>query len=185
MRREILPNLQKAVIEVLRRDATLAGYLGGGLESEVLSLQEGNDDLLLLQDGGSDFLEVGLIDKDMRLYDTPPDNPTYPFARISNIEVRPDDDDARLGQVVNMGIELADRPADRGESVDRQKAVETASQIAKILHRNETGIRARLTTDGTWFLIEARYETMSTQPQGDNLTYLAVAGFTFLIDEEE
>ena len=120
----------------------------------------------------------------MRLYDSPPDKPVYPFARISNIESRPDDDSGRKGHTVNMGIELADRPADRGEAIDRQKAVSIATSIADLLHRSEVAIRNRLTTDNTWFLVEARYETMSVTPEPDNLTYLAVAGFSFLIDEE-
>ena len=124
---------------------------------------------------------LGGTGSSMRLYDAPPAEPTYPFARIGSVETRPEDEDGMTGHVVTMGLEAADRPAGRGAAVSRSMATEIAGGFADVIHRRETALNRLLTAGTAWSIVEARYETMSVEVEAENLTYVVVAVFTFLI----
>ena len=156
MRIESLENLQEAIIAQARASSELGATLGAGSA--------------------------------MRLYDDPPqadEDQVWPFARIGNVETAALDEDGRRGHRINIGIEVADRPADGTGEQDRSRAMRVVAGFERALHRRETELQARLPGSETWRIVEARYETASVNYRGgdDRIEVVAVAAFVFLIDE--
>ena len=104
------------------------------MDGYALSLQKAVRSALL-----ADADVVSLIST--RLYDEPPANVTYPYARFGSVVADTDDTDGSLGSVLSFTIEAYSRVTGRVEASRIVEAVRAA------LHRQEATISSSMLSD--------------------------------------
>lgn len=77
-----------------------------------------------------------------RLYDEPPENVVFPYARFGNITPGTDDTDGTENAVVSFVIETYSR------FTGRVQASQIAEAVRARLHRNEAPVTSELASDG-------------------------------------
>ena len=99
-----------------------------------------------------------------RIYDEPPQDVTFPYARFGGITPAAFDTDGTEGSLVTIGIEAHSRSAS-----GRVEAVQIVEAIKNALHRNETAV-----TVSGFSLIELIFQTYSVTRDAEGRGYTAV-----------
>ena len=107
-----------------------------------------------------------------RIYDEPPQNVTFPYARFGDITPAAFDTDGTEGSLVTIGIEAHSRSAS-----GRVEAVQIVEAIKNALHRNE----AAVTVSG-FSLIELIFQTYSVTRDAEGRGYTAVISLQAMLD---
>ena len=107
-----------------------------------------------------------------RLYDEPPQNVTFPYARFGDITPAAFDTDGTEGSLVNVGIEAHSRSAS-----GRVEAVKVVEAIKEALHRNETAV-----TVSGYALVELVFQTYSVTRDAEGRGYTAVIALQAMLD---
>lgn len=107
-----------------------------------------------------------------RMYDEPPQNVTFPYARFMGIEPLAFDTDTTEGAEVSVVIECHSRSAS-----GRVEAVQIAEAIKTALHRKETSVTV---TDHT--LVELIFETYSVTRDAEGRGYTAVISLQAMLE---
>jgi len=100
-----------------------------------------------------------------RIYDTPPDSPTYPFIRFGDLSMQPNDTDGTLGALITVSIEAHSRSL--SGSVEAKRIL---GAVRAALHRQETGV-----TLANFSLIELIERTSLTRRDSSGESFVGVA----------
>ena len=107
-----------------------------------------------------------------RLYDEPPQNVTFPYARFGGIEPLAFDTDTQEGALVSFTIEAYSRSAS-----GRVEAAQIAEAVKAALHRQE----ASVTVSGHTF-VELIFETFSVTRDGEGRGYTAIVSLQAMLE---
>jgi len=131
----------------------------------LLALQKGIRAALVADAG-----VTGLIGQ--RLYDEPPQNVTFPYARFGNIEPLAFDTDTTEGALVSFSIEANSRSAS-----GRVEAAQIAEAIKAALHRQEASVTVAGHT-----LVELIFDTISVTRDNEGRGYTAIVSLQAMLE---
>ena len=131
----------------------------------LLALQKGVRAALV-----ADASISGLIGN--RLYDEPPQNVTFPYARFGGIEPLAFDTDSMEGALVSFTIEAHSRSAS-----GRVEAAQIAEAVKAALHRQEASVTVAGHT-----LVELIFETFSVTRDGEGRGYTAIVSLQAMLE---
>jgi hypothetical protein len=131
----------------------------------LLALQKGVRATLMANSG-----VTALIGQ--RLYDEPPQNVTFPYARFGGIEPLAFDTDTKEGALVSFTVEVYSRSAS-----GRVEAAQVAEAIKAALHRKETSVSV-----AGHALVELIFETFSVTRDGEGRGYTAVVSLQAMLE---
>ena len=134
--------------------------------SNVLGLQKGVRAVLV-----ANATVTGLVGQ--RVYDEPPQDPTYPFVRFGPVEEETYDTDNTQAVNVTQDIEVWSRPKSGREEC--QKIIDA---VRSALHRKESTI----TVDGSGTLVLLRCRDNRVERSPDGRTYFGQLIFEAMID---
>lgn len=107
-----------------------------------------------------------------RVYDEPPQDVAFPYARFGSIEPSAFDTDTTEGAIVTIGIEAHSRSAS-----GRVEAVRIAEAIKKALHRKESSVSV-----AGHNLVELIFQTYSATRDDEGRGYTAVVLFQAMLE---
>lgn len=107
-----------------------------------------------------------------RVYDEPPQDVTFPYARFNTISPSAFDTDTTEGALVDLSLEVHSRSAS-----GRVEAVQIAEAIKAALHRQEASVTATGFT-----VVEVIFETISATRDADGRGYTAVVLFQVMLE---
>ena len=131
----------------------------------LLALQKGVRAALVADAGVTALIST-------RLYDEPPQNVTFPYARFGGIEPLAFDTDTAEGALVSFTIEAYSRSAS-----GRVEAAQIAEAIKAALHRGESSI-----TLDDHHLVELIFETYSVTRDQDGRGHTAIIAFQAMLE---
>jgi len=131
----------------------------------LLALQKGVRAALVADAGVSALIST-------RLYDEPPQNVTFPYARFGGIEPLAFDTDTAEGALVSFTIEVYSRSAS-----GRVEAAQIAEAIKAALHRQESDV----TVTG-YTLVELIFETYSVTRDNEGRGYTAIVSLQAMLE---
>ena len=108
-----------------------------------------------------------------RIYDEPPQDPTFPYIRFGEIMERPMDTDSEQAASITMDVEAYSRP--KAGRVECQKIIDA---IRAALHRKESAVE--LDGAGEVTLCVAREHRVIRTPDGR--TYFGLIIFDWIVD---
>ena len=132
----------------------------------ALALQKGLRAALVANSGVTNLVST-------RIYDEPPQDVTFPYARFLAIEPIAFDTDTTEGAEVTVTFECHSRSAS-----GRVEAVQVAEAIKAALHRQE----AAVTVSG-YNLVELIFETYSVTRDSEGRGYTAVVALQAMLEE--
>ena len=132
----------------------------------ALALQAGLRSALIANSGVTDLVGT-------RIYDEPPQSPTFPYVRFLAIDPEAFDTDTIEGALVTVTFECHSRSAS-----GRVQAVSIAEAIKAALHRQE----AAVTVTGH-NLVELIFETCSAIRDSEGRGYTAVVALQAMLEE--
>lgn len=107
-----------------------------------------------------------------RIYDDPPQDVTFPYVRIGDIQEVPADTLCDVGSEVIVDIRAYSRPNSGKVEVSRVSAA-----IFDALHRQEAAV-----TVASYALIELRRDAMTTRRGADGRTWESVSVFRAMLE---
>jgi len=107
-----------------------------------------------------------------RIYDEPPQNVTFPYARFGDISPAAFDTDTKEGALVSIGIEAHSRSAS-----GRVEAVRIVEAVKEALHRNEGAV----TVTG-YTLVELIFQTYSVTRDAEGRGYTATIALQAMLE---
>lgn len=131
----------------------------------ALALQKGIRSALVADSGVTALIST-------RVYDEPPQNVTFPYARFNTISPSAFDTDTTEGAIVDLSLEVHSRSAS-----GRVEAMQTAEAIKAALHRQEASITATGFT-----VVEMIFEAISATRDTDGRGYTAVVLFQAMLE---
>ena len=131
----------------------------------LLALQKGVRAALVADAGVSALIGT-------RLYDEPPQNVTFPYARFGGIEPLAFDTDSMEGALVSFTIEAHSRSAS-----GRVEAAQIAEAVKAALHRQEASVTVAGHT-----LVELIFETFSVTRDGEGRGYTAIVSLQAMLE---
>ena len=131
----------------------------------ALALQKGLRSAMVANSGITSIVST-------RVYDEPPQDVTFPYARFGDITPSAFDTDAVQGSLVSIGIEAHSRSAS-----GRVEAVQIVEAIKDALHRNESAV----TVIG-FSLVELIFQTYSVTRDAGGRGYTAVIALQAMLD---
>lgn len=131
----------------------------------ALALQKGIRSALVADSGVTALIST-------RVYDEPPQNVTFPYARFNTISPRAFDTDTTEGSLVDLSLEVHSRSAS-----GRVEAMQIAEAIKAALHRQEAAITATGFT-----VVEMIFEAISATRDTDGRGYTAVVLFQAMLE---
>jgi hypothetical protein len=131
----------------------------------LLALQKGIRAALVADAGVSALIGT-------RLYDEPPQNVTFPYARFGGIEPLAFDTDTKEGALVSFTIEAYSRSAS-----GRVEAARIADAVKAALHRQEASVSVAGHT-----LVELIFETFSVTRDGEGRGYTAIVSLQAMLE---
>jgi len=131
----------------------------------LLALQKGVRSALVADAGVSALINT-------RLYDEPPQNVTFPYARFGGIEPLAFDTDTAEGALVSFTIEAYSRSAS-----GRVEAAQIAESIKAALHRQESSV----TVTG-YTLVELIFEAYSVTRDAEGRGYTAIISLQAMLE---
>ena len=109
-----------------------------------------------------------------RVYDEPPQDPTFPYIRFGAIEDASFDQDGALASEISMDLEVYSRPAS-----GRVECTQIVDAVRHALHRQE-GEFDELTGGG--ILVQCIVEDTRVVRMGDGRTYFGLVALNIIID---
>lgn len=106
-----------------------------------------------------------------RVYDDPPQDVTFPYVRIGDIQEQPYDTQTQTGAEPIVDIRVYSRP-----NAGKVEASRVSAAIYDALHRQEASV-----TVAGFTLIELRRDALSTRRQSDGRTWESVSVFRALL----
>lgn len=131
----------------------------------LLALQKGIRATLVADAGVSALVST-------RIYDEPPQNVTFPYMRLGNIQPIALDTDTTEGATVSFSIECYSRSAS-----GRVEAARMAEAVQAALHRNEAGV----TVTGH-NLVELIFENFSVTRDTEGRGYTAIVALQAMLE---
>tara|TARA_R110000796_G_scaffold29480_1_gene79631 strand:- start:143 stop:562 length:420 start_codon:yes stop_codon:yes gene_type:complete len=131
----------------------------------ALALQKGLRSAMVANSGITSIVST-------RVYDEPPQDVTFPYARFGDITPSAFDTDEVQGSLVSIGIEAHSRSAS-----GRVEAVQIVEAIKDALHRNESAV----TVIG-FSLVELIFQTYSVTRDAGGRGYTAVIALQAMLD---
>jgi len=131
----------------------------------LLALQKGVRAALVADAGVSALIGT-------RLYDEPPQNVAFPYARFGGIEPLAFDTDTQEGALVSFTIEAYSRSAS-----GRVEAAQIAEAVKAALHRQEASVTVAGHT-----LVELIFETFSVTRDGEGRGYTALVSLQAMLE---
>ena len=107
-----------------------------------------------------------------RIYDEPPQNVTFPYARFGDISPDAFDTDTKEGAMVGISIEAHSRSAS-----GRVEAVRIVEAVKEALHRNETSV----TVTG-YTLVELIFQTYTVTRDAEGRGYTATIALEAMLE---
>lgn len=107
-----------------------------------------------------------------RVYDNPPDAPTYPYVRLHALDPSSFDTDNQTGQEVQVGLTV------QTDKNSRSEALIIASAVKDALHRKEASFSLP-----TAHLVEMIWQTTVTRRDADGIRHEAVMSFQATLED--
>jgi len=110
------------------------------------------------------------------LADEAADDVVFPHATFGNVEFRPDDTDGIDGAIVQLGLEIHDRPTERSGS--RVTVLGICELIRAVLHRADASLDV-----GDLHVWRIEVQTLLAERKADGKTYLGRVALQVSIHE--